>query len=255
MFAFAVADRGRRELFMRPRSVRREAAVLHATCGGSSFASELKVLAALPGGRREIDDESLAAYLCLNYVPGTATMLQGVHRIASSDLAAVDGRRRSRAGVYWTPPDPREPRSALVDAARRSSVWRRCSMHRRGSRLRSDVPVGIFLSGGIDSSLVARSAARSGRLAAAYCLTFADASYSEWPKAEATARQLGRAAQRSPDWTRRRWRIFLQLVEHADDPLADSSALAVWTLAREVCAPRARSSSAATAATSCSADI
>ena len=57
--------------------------------------------------------------------------------------------------------------------------------------LRSDVPVGMFLSGGIDSSLVARSAARSGRLHSAYCLTFAEASYSEWPKAERTARQLG----------------------------------------------------------------
>jgi asparagine synthase (glutamine-hydrolysing) len=99
--------------------------------------------------------------------------------------------------------------------------------------LRSDVPVGIFLSGGIDSSLVARSAARSGRLAAAYCLTFGDRRYSEWPKAEETARQLGIPLTDVP-LRSETLAEFLRLVEHADDPLADSSSLAVWALAREV---------------------
>jgi asparagine synthase (glutamine-hydrolysing) len=80
---------------------------------------------------------------------------------------------------------------------------------------------------------VARSAARAGRLSAAYCLTFGDASYSEWPKAEATARQLGvplSEVRLGPAALE----DFLRLVEHADDPLADSSAMAVWTLARAV---------------------
>jgi asparagine synthase (glutamine-hydrolysing) len=98
--------------------------------------------------------------------------------------------------------------------------------------LRSDVPVGVFLSGGIDSSLVARSAARSGRLARAYCLSFEEQTHDEYPRAFETARQLGIPITRvtlTPDALR----DFIQIVEHADEPLADSSALAVWTLARE----------------------
>jgi asparagine synthase (glutamine-hydrolysing) len=232
MFAFAMADRGRRELFIARDRFGEKPLFYTQYGGGVSFASEIKVLAALPGLRREIDEESLAAYLCLNYVPGTATMLRGVHRIgpATWHRWAADGC--VRAGSYWTPPDPRERDLApsIGDATERLETLLDSSAR---IALRSDVPVGIFLSGGIDSSLVARSAARAGRLSSAYCLTFGDVSYSEWPKAEATARQLGVPLSEV--------RIgpaaledFLQLVEHADDPLADSSAMAVWTLARAV---------------------
>lgn len=96
----------------------------------------------------------------------------------------------------------------------------------------SDVPVGVFLSGGMDSSLVAESAARQGRLSQAYCLDFDEESFSEWPRAERVARALGIPL------TRVRFgedvaRDFLRIVEHADDPLADSSALPVWTISRE----------------------
>jgi asparagine synthase (glutamine-hydrolysing) len=94
------------------------------------------------------------------------------------------------------------------------------------------VPVGIFLSGGIDSSLIARSAARSGRLSTAYCLTFSEPSYSEWPKAERVARQLGIPLV-EVRLTSEALGDFIRLMDHADDPLADSSALAVWVLARQ----------------------
>ncbi len=232
MFAFAIADRGRRELFV-ARDRFGEKPLLYTQDGcGVSFGSEMKVLAALPEVRRELNEESLASYLCLNYVPGTSTMLKGVNRIppATWHLWSADGR--SRAGTYWSPPDAAEPDLAIpFDQA----IERLEALLDSSARLalRSDVPVGIFLSGGIDSSLIARSASRSGRLAAAYCLTFEDSNYSEWPKAQATARQLEiplfdvRLGPHALE-------DFLQLVEHADDPLADSSAIAVWTLSREV---------------------
>jgi asparagine synthase (glutamine-hydrolysing) len=98
--------------------------------------------------------------------------------------------------------------------------------------LRSDVPVGVFLSSGIDSSLVARSAARVGRLAHAFCLGFAEEDHSEVAGARATADRLGiplTPVTLTPDALEH----FPAIVAHADEPLADSSALAVWTLAHE----------------------
>jgi asparagine synthase (glutamine-hydrolysing) len=232
MFAFAIADRGRRELFAARDRFGEKPLMYAQDPRGVAFGSELKVLAALPWVRREINDESLSAYLCLNYVPGTATMLRAVHRVgpATWHLWTADGA--ARAGVYWTPPDPRAPDLPLsmTEAAEQLEALLDSSAR---LALRSDVPVGIFLSGGIDSSLVARSAARAGRLSSAYCLTFGDASYSEWPRAEATARQLGvplTEIRIGPGALE----DFLRLVEHADDPLADSSGMAVWTLARAV---------------------
>jgi asparagine synthase (glutamine-hydrolysing) len=232
MFAFALADRGRRELFVARDRFGEKPLFYAPRAGGVSFASEVKVLAALPGLPRTIDDEALAAYLCLNYVPGTATMLREVRRVAPATWHLWKADGHARAGVYWSAPDPHEAdlQLSMDDAAGRLESLLDASAR---LALRSDVPVGIFLSGGIDSSLVARSAARAGRLSSAYCLTFEEASYSEWPKAEATARQLGvplhevRMGPRALD-------DFLPLVEHADDPLADSSGLAVWTLSRAV---------------------
>ena len=231
MFAFVIADRKRQELFA-ARDRFGEKPLLYAGYGGGvAFASELKALAALPGLARDIDDEALAAFLCLNYVPGTATMLRGIRRLAPATWRRWTADGRSATAVYWAPPSAAPALQLSMDDA----VERLESLLDASTRfaLRSDVPVSLFLSGGIDSSLVARSAARSGKFAAAYCLTFGDRSYSEWPKAEATARQLGVPlfeVALGPEALE----DFLRLVDHADEPLADSSGLAVWTLAREV---------------------
>jgi asparagine synthase (glutamine-hydrolysing) len=97
--------------------------------------------------------------------------------------------------------------------------------------LESDVPVGIFLSGGMDSSLVAESASRQGRLTRAYCLDFPVPGYSEWSRASAVADRLSLPLERvhlGPESAA----DFIEVVEHGDDPLADSSSLAVYTISR-----------------------
>jgi asparagine synthase (glutamine-hydrolysing) len=228
MFAFAIADRKRRELFVaRDRFGEKPLLVLESP-DGVAFASELRPLARFQH-RREFNEAALPSYLCLNYVPADETLMKGVRRLppATWRVYAADGTRCE--GRYWHPPAAEPSRAGVAEIVERVEAH---LDHAVKLALRSDVPVGLFLSGGIDSSLIARSAARSGKLAHAFCLVFDDPSYSEWPNAEATARQLGMPLT-AVKLDASAMSHFLEIVAHADDPLADSSALAVWTISRE----------------------
>ena len=196
--------------------------------GAVTFASELRPLVALGLAGTGLDLAALGAYLCLNYVPGEATLLARVRRLLpgswrhySAGRVATERYWSLRAGVEPAPrtlPEAVDALRARLDEAVRHALV-------------SDVPVGIFLSGGMDSSLVAESAARQGRLARAYCLDFAEAGFSEWPRAERVAKALGIPLERV-SFGQDSVRSFVSLVEHADDPLADSSALPVWTISQ-----------------------
>lgn len=228
MFAFALADRRRGELFLARDRIGEKPLFLVRTPRYLAFASELRPLAALPDLERRLDLEALGGYLALNYVPGTACLLAGVQRLPPGSWRRYAGVRE-RSGRYWEP-----PRAPVVDARSPQEVT--AEFRERFDRavrlnLRSDVPVGIFLSGGMDSSLIAESAMRQGRLNRAYCIDFEEKSHSEAAAARLVADRLGLPLD-IVTLTPAALRDFLLLVEHADDPLADSSALAVWTLSR-----------------------
>jgi asparagine synthase (glutamine-hydrolysing) len=228
-FAFALADRRQRRLFLaRDRFGEKPLFVLRAP-GYVAFASEVRPLAALPDLDRQLDVRALGGYLSLNYVPGEATLLAGVRRLppATWALFTPDGERVER---YWSPPDgPAETPRTMEEAL---EAWR--PLFDRAVRLamRADVPVGILLSGGMDSSLVAESAVRQGRLNCAYFLDFEEREWSEREAARRVADRLGLPLE-SATLTSESLSDFLRLVAHADDPLADSSALAVWSIARQ----------------------
>ena len=230
MFAFGLFDRIERTLLL-ARDRFGEKPLLYAAEGSRvAFASELAPIAAAGVAGREIDLDALGGYLCLNYVPGQATMLRQVRRVAPGQwqLYGPEGLRTTRQ--YWT------LRPGLVDVGGHSDdqVLDELQARLDGAvriALRSDVPVGLFLSGGVDSSIVAQSAARLGRLEHAFCVDFAEQAFSEWPRASAVARAL--------DVPIARVGLdvgvlgeFLDVAGHLDDPLADSSAMAVWTVAR-----------------------
>jgi asparagine synthase (glutamine-hydrolysing) len=228
MFAFALADRGHDELFL-ARDAFGEKPLYYVDGPGSvSFASELRPLVAMGVTDGRIDVGALGAYLCLNYVPGDATLLASVRRLPPASWRLYRSGSAC-TGRYWSP-EAADRSFDSIDSALEELRERLDRAVRLA--LVSDVPVGIFLSGGMDSSLVAESAARQGRLTHAYCLDFSEEGFSEWPRAERVARDLGIPI------TRVRFgedvaRDFLRIVEHADDPLADSSALPVWTISRE----------------------
>ena len=228
MFAFAIADVRERSLFVARDRFGEKPLFVHETPDRVTLASELRPLAALLDERR-VDEAALAGFLCLNYVPGDRAMLAGVARLSPGTWrrytaeGVQSGRYHMPGAAAVEVPDRLEPalselRTRLDDATRIA--------------LRADVPVALFLSGGLDSSLTAESAVRQGRLKDAFCLDVAERSFSEWDGAELVARRLGLSLHRvvlGPEVLD----DFEAIVEHADDPLGDSSALAVWRLSKE----------------------
>lgn len=231
MFAFGLYDRRERTLLL-ARDRFGEKPLLYADHEGRVlFASELAPIVANPSVPRDIDEQALGGYLSLNYVPGARTMLRSVHRVLPGEWRLFDGHGRREQRRYWRPVDaanrvsPARSAGALLDdlQARLDQAVR--------FTLRSDVPVGLFLSGGVDSSIVAQSAARLGNLEAAYCVDFADTGFSEWPLAARVARKLDIELVRV-GIDSSVLKEFVDVAGHLDDPLADSSAMAVWTVAR-----------------------
>lgn len=229
MFAFAIADRSTQQLLLARDRFGEKPLLYLDDDAGTTFASELTPLSQV-ARRRAIDPTALGHYLTLNYVPGEATMLEGVRRLppASWRLYSPDGRIEQDS--YWKPPAIADEQAIDMPAA--VEELERLLDRSAELSLRSDVPVGIFLSAGIDSSLVARAAARAGSVAHAFSLGFTEQTHNEVPGARQTATQLGIPIT-EVTLTSSALERFVDLVAHADDPLADSSALAVWTLAAE----------------------
>ena len=228
MFAFAIADRPKRELLLARDRFGEKPLLYLDDEHGTTFASELTPLSRI-AHEREVDGDALGRYLVLNYVPGEQTLFKGVRRVPPGGWRRYSADGRIDHGSFWTPPGDIDAPQSFDDAIDQLEAKLQQAVERT---LVSDVPVGIFLSGGIDSSLVAQAAVKSGTIARAFSLGFAEQSHSELPGARSTAARLGLPITEVMLDASALAR-FTDLVAHADDPLADSSALAVWTLAAE----------------------
>ncbi len=231
MFAFAIADVERRRLFVARDRFGEKPLFVHGRAGTVTVASTLSaLLAALPDLPRKISGRAAADYLCLNYVPGDATLIEGIERLPPGSWRLWE-RGATVSGKYWriAAAASEHTFASSHDAAKALAPLFDRAVERG---LRADTPVTVFLSGGIDSSLVAESAARQGGIREAFCLDFEEASHSEYAGAKRTAERLGLTLRRV-EMPATALENFLTVVRHADDPFADSSALAVWQLARD----------------------
>ena len=226
MFAFAIADTQKKEIFLARDRFGEKPLFYHRKTSYFAFASELKPLCMLPDIPKELDLRSLGSYLSLNYVPGDATLMKSIKRLLPAHWALV-GQRKFVTRRYW---DPSGVKNNSVKGMR-DALEEFVHLFDQSVKvcLRSDVPVGIFLSGGMDSSLVAESAARQGRLSHAYFIDFEEISYSERNAAELISHRLNLPLVRTV-LTSKCLDKFMDIVDHADDPLADSSAVNVWHL-------------------------
>lgn len=179
MFAFGLYDANRKTLILARDRAGKKPLFYSEADGGLAFSSELRGLFKLLPKRPELSPEGLDAYLALKFVPPPRTLIKGIESLPPACwLEARDGGA-VQVREYWTPwrgaPAPASPAAAIerLDDAFTTAVKR---------RLVSDVPVCLFLSGGVDSSLTAAYVSRLGvRDMAAYSIGYSDLpGYSEF---------------------------------------------------------------------------
>ncbi len=228
MFCFALWDSRRRRLFMARDRVGKKPLFYSLRGGALSFASELGALIQDPEVPREVDREAIDAYLAYGYVPAPMSAFRGVRKLPPAHLlvyqdGALTVERYWRLDYSAKRPvdDPRE-----LDERIRSSL--RTAVSRR---LVADVPIGAFLSGGIDSSaVVAAMAEQSHGPVKTFSIGFADATVDELPRARLIADRFStdhRELIVEPDAIE----LLPKLVRHYGEPFGDHSALPCFYLA------------------------
>ena len=229
MFAFAIYDeRYDRLLLMRDRTGKKPLYWSITPDGSLVFGSEVKALAAYEGLEIAPDLDQLPALLTYGYVETPRSAFKNIHRLPPATRLLRSGDEPPQLHRYWQL-DLRADKHDLTSAkaAVRESVGKAVER-----RLVADVPLGAFLSGGIDSSIVvAEMAARSSGPVNTYCVGFdADATYDERTYARDIADRFSCAhtelvVSPSPE------NLLEKLLWHHDEPYGDSSALAVFAVA------------------------
>src|SRR5262249_52864693 len=192
------------------------------------FASELRALLAHPAVSARLDPEGLARYLAFDYVPDPHSILHGVRKLPPGHvLTAHDGRLVARR--YWDIPFQPEPevreREWLGEVVRR--------VDEAGAlRLLSDVPVGCFVSGGIDSSVVAGTAALQRAGIRTFSVGYEDSRHDERPWARIAARHFGTAHEELVVTPSDAGGVLARLGTLLDEPLADMSFVPLYLLSR-----------------------
>ncbi|MCC6539268.1 MAG: asparagine synthase (glutamine-hydrolyzing) [Bryobacterales bacterium] len=230
MFAVALWNEQRRRLVLardrmgiKPLYVARRGADLH-------FGSEVKAILAHPGIERRVDQTALSHFLSLNYLPHPHTMLEGVRKLApASWLEWEAGRERTER--YWRVEFQPDARMTLDDARIELDFLLDRAVR---EHLLSDVPLGVWLSGGLDSSTITHYAAQHfpGRLRT-FSVSFAGRRFDESPYFREVARAYGTQHEEldlAPDLDLPG--AIERMAHFSDEPSADAGALPVWFLAQ-----------------------
>jgi asparagine synthase (glutamine-hydrolysing) len=206
-----------------------------------AFASELKALRALPGFNNPVSREALAQYLRLGYVPGPASIYQGIHKLPPGTSATVNpGQQAWHAPQpYWrlaqdaVAPGLTEHQESRLDEADAISQLEASLSEAVRLQALADVPLGAFLSGGVDSStIVALMQAQSINRVRTFTVGFEEAGFDESPHAAAVAAHLGTAHNTLRVTAREAREVIPQLPCMYDEPFADSSQIPTHLVCR-----------------------
>jgi asparagine synthase (glutamine-hydrolysing) len=234
MFAIAIVDEvADRVVLARDRLGKKPLFVATLDDGSVAFGSELKCLFALPGFDPRVSPSATRDYFTLGYVPGPQTIYQGVWKLPPAHWRIVPRHggpyTSAQQGCYWKPSFG--PKLEGDEA----SLKRQLAEHLDDAvrvRLVSDVPFGAFLSGGLDSSIVAALMARHlSEPVKTFTIGFREDAFNEMPDARAIARHIG-SEHHELVVEAKAVELLDRLVAHFDEPFGDSSAIPTYLVSQ-----------------------
>lgn len=230
MFALALWDRPRRRLVLvRDRLGIKPLYYASLDGGALAFASEIKALLCCPGVDTALDAVALDGYLALQYVPGPRTIYRGIRKLpAGHMLVAAEGAITLKP--FWT----LEPRAAPPSFEQACEEFRALFEDAVRIRLMSDVPLGAFLSGGIDSGLVVAAMAKAmDRPVRTFSIGFGSGGWhSELPYADRVAKQYRTDHQTLTVSALDMRSLLAKVAAQLDEPLADPAVVPTYLLSR-----------------------
>ncbi len=224
MFALALWDAKRQQLLLARDRLGKKPLVYRDEPGRLLFASELKALLEAPGVPREVDPQALDEYLMYQYVPHPRTIFRGINKLPPGCYALwCNGRLAVRP--YWKPDFNVEQDRPAADYARE---LRELMISAVKMRLQSEVPLGAFLSGGIDSTIVVGLMSQLvSEPVRTFSIGFPVKEFDETRYAREAAERFGTIHEEfevQPD----AMEVLPRLVWHYDEPMGDSSAVPTW---------------------------
>jgi asparagine synthase (glutamine-hydrolysing) len=236
MFALAIWDRRSQSLILARDRLGKKPLYYAATTTAFLFGSEIKALLTWPGVPRTADPSTIDRYLTLGYVPAPDTAFAGIRKLPAAHYLVVEARADKNLGApelvrYWRLPEPRATRRHR----RTSDLKRELVGHLEEAvrlRLISDVPLGAFLSGGVDSSAVVATMARvGGGTVKTFSIGFSAKEYDETRYARMVAERYATDHQElvvEPDAVA----VLPRLVWHYGEPFADPSAVPTYYVSK-----------------------
>jgi len=228
MYAIAILDLDQRMLFLGRDRFGEKPLFYCQHNGWFAYSSDLLTLAALPGINAEIDPQGLERYLALHFVPGEKTIFKGIRRVSPGEWMAIpidSPEKLSRVNYFRQPLGKphhisEDSLSELVEQAVRS-------------RLVADVPVGVFLSGGLDSSLVAAIAAKQSPGISTFSMGFGSGEHDESKYAKQVAELIGSKHHHFAFNCEHFADLLPKVASALDEPIGDQATLPLYWLCHE----------------------
>ena len=232
MFAIALWDARRKRLLLARDRVGKKPLYIYHRSNLLLFASEIKAILAHPAVERRIDDKQIPTYLIHGYIPTPQTFFGGISSLAPASVLLKDSLNPLKQWSYWDFPFHRSNQEAVLSIDEASSGLRHHLRQAVKKRLIADVPLGVLLSGGVDSSVVTRLVTEvSNHRAKTFSVGFP-----EDPSFDETAHARRVATEYQTDHVElqiepKSLDLLDRLLWHYDEPFGDASAIPTYLVA------------------------